>query len=71
MLHKSSDALSGVRLNVPRVGSTVHGAENSVEHVKGLLLLFFLPKDPKESVMVITGGKASPSTVSNPDGGIG
>ena len=46
-------------------------AENSVEHVKGLLLLLFLPKDPKESVVVITGGKASLPTVSNPDGGIG
>ena len=46
-------------------------ALNSAEHVKGLLLLLFLPKDPKESVIVITGGKASPTTVSNPDCGIG
>jgi hypothetical protein len=43
---------------------------NSVEHVERLLLPSLLPKDPKESVTVMIGGRGSRPTVSNPDGGL-
>ena len=59
-------------------GLTLHGsarpaiaAANSEEHVCTALVLVLRPKDPKESVMVITGGTASLPTGCNPDDGIG